>query len=90
MNKISVSKTNKNIIIRVAALLVLALLVLAVPFAAKVSAAPGHSDQAAPAGAEGVQGGAFEVTEYDLNKRKHPGSAAECGIRDTERQFPYK
>ena len=66
MNKISVSKTNKNIILRVAALLVLALLVLAVPFAAKVSAAPGHSDQAAPAGAEGVQGGAFEVTEYDL------------------------
>jgi hypothetical protein len=66
LNNISGSKTNKNIILRVAALLVLALLVLVVPFAVKVSAAPGPSDQAAPAGTEGVQGGAFEVTEYDL------------------------
>lgn len=66
MNKISVSKTNKNIIIRITALLVFALFVLAFPFAAKVSAAPGPAVPSAPASAEGVQGGAFEVTEYDL------------------------
>lgn len=66
MNKISRSKTNKNNILRITALLALALFVLVLPFAVKVFADPQDTDPAAPVSAEGIQGGAFEVTDYDL------------------------
>ena len=67
MGRSSETDTNKNILLRAAAVLVLALFIFAVPFTAKVSADPEDTDASAQVSAEGVQGGAFEVTEYDLS-----------------------
>ena len=70
MRRSSKSDTNKNIILLVTAVLVIALFVVAIPLTAKVSAEPGDTESAesaAQVNSAGVQGGAFEVTEYDLN-----------------------
>ena len=66
MSKISIAKTNKGKALRITALLVLALVVFIFPFTSKAIAASEESEPAAPVSAEGLQGGAFEVTDYDL------------------------
>lgn len=66
MNKSFDSDKNKNRLLRITALLVLVLAVFVLPFAAKVFADPEKAEPEAPANAVGVQGGAFEVTDYDL------------------------
>ena len=48
------------------AIFVLAVMAFALPLAAKAFAAPQSEDETAPLSAAGVQGGAFEVTNYDF------------------------
>jgi hypothetical protein len=66
LNKKNNSRINKNNILRITALLTVALFVLVLSFAVKVFADPEKTDPDVPAGATGIEGGAFEVTEYDL------------------------
>ena len=66
MNNISRSNNNKNRIFRIAALIALVLFVVVFPLALRLFAGPGDDETAAPADAEGIQGGAFEVTDYDF------------------------
>lgn len=65
MKKSFRSKTNNNIL-RIVSLLVLVMLAVALPLAVKVFAGPEDVDTAAPVSAAGIQGGAYEVTDYDL------------------------
>lgn len=67
LSKKSNSRNNKNIILHVAALLALAVFILALPLSATVFAAPGETETEVPEKAIGIQGGAFEVTEYDFS-----------------------
>ena len=66
MNKTTRSKNNKNRIIHLAAALLIAVIVFAIPVAVKVFAGPENVESDAPVNAVGVQGGAFEVTHYDF------------------------
>ena len=66
MNKITISKTNKNKALHITALLALAIAILVLQFTAKVFAGAGYTESEEPADGRGVQGGAFEVTDYDL------------------------
>ena len=66
MNKTTISKTNKNKALRITAFLALALAIFAVPFTATVFAGAGHTVFDEPADSAGIQGGAFEVTDYDF------------------------
>ena len=66
MNKINISKTNKNKALHITALLALAIAILVLQFTATVFAGAGYTESEEPADGRGVQGGAFEVTDYDL------------------------
>lgn len=66
MNKKIRSKRENNRL-HIAVLIALALLVFTVPFTAKVFAGPEDVEADAPETAVGIQGGAYEVTDYDMN-----------------------
>ena len=66
MNKITISKTNKNKALHITALLALALAIFVLPFTATAFAGVGYTESEEPENSKGVQGGAFEVTDYDL------------------------
>ena len=66
MNKITGSNRNKSSIAHKTVFVILALVVLAFSFALPVFAGPGNVEPAVPANTVGIQGGAFEVTDYDM------------------------
>ena len=66
MNIKTRSNNNKNSILHMTVLIVLALLVIALPLAASALAGPEEVISDTAVSATGVQGGAFEVTDYDL------------------------
>ncbi len=66
MNNNLRSNKNKNRLLRLAAFAALAIFVLALPLSVAVFADPEDVVPGVPADAMGVQGGAFEVTDYDL------------------------
>ncbi len=66
MDKTYKEKKNFNSKLRIAVLIAFALFMALCPFAANVFAGPDKTEPEVPAGTTGVQGGAFEVTDYDL------------------------
>ena len=66
LKKTKILKDRKNHISHIALLITLTLVMFAFPLTAQVFADPEYADPEAPVSAMGVQGGAFEVTNYDL------------------------
>lgn len=66
MDKTYKEKKNLNSKLRAALLITFALFMVLCPLAANVFADPEKTEPEVPAGTIGVQGGAFEVTDYDL------------------------
>ena len=66
MNKTTETNRNKNRVLRMTALIILAMVIFVFPFAATVLADPGNLESEIVSGTKGVQTEAFEVTGYDL------------------------
>lgn len=69
MNNSYIIKKNNGFIRRITALLALTVCVFVFPFTVPAFAALEENDSEVPASAMGVQGGAFEVTDYDLTAK---------------------